>query len=164
MECSRFLFFPCIRYRIYRNGKLEREVENVGNEWPKDGVAFLIGCSFTCDGALLDAGIRLKSAERNLNVPMYNTNIQCQSAGEFNSIDSAFPFTLMLLPDAFVCMKNNPQYMAKLVYFKIMLLCFYLILFSLACFEYFCFCRCYRREIIGEYGSFHETYQGSGHD
>ena len=81
------LFLHFFRYRIYRKGKLEREVSDVTKEWPEDGVAFLIGCSFTCDGALLNKGIRLKSAEQNLNVPMYDSNIPCKPAGECYHLD-----------------------------------------------------------------------------
>ena len=49
--------------------------------WPERAVAFLIGCSFSYDGALMDAGIPLRSVEQGKNVPMYRTNISCRSAG-----------------------------------------------------------------------------------
>jgi len=78
------LFFSLIlhnRYSIYRNGKLDEEVTDVTDYWPKDSVAFLIGCSFSYDGALMNAGIPLKSAMQNKNVPMYKTNLKCRSAG-----------------------------------------------------------------------------------
>ena len=76
-------FFPSffIRYAIYRDGKLEKEVTDVTEYWPEDSVAFLIGCSFSYDGALLDAGIPLKSAQQGKNVPMYKTNLKCRPAG-----------------------------------------------------------------------------------
>ena len=84
--CSSFRFcsFSLIlhnRYSIYRNGKLDEEVTDVTDYWPKDSVAFLIGCSFSYDGALMNAGIPLKSAVQNKNVPMYKTNLKCRSAG-----------------------------------------------------------------------------------
>jgi uncharacterized protein YcsI (UPF0317 family) len=69
------------KYCIYRNGKLDEEVEDVRPYWPERSVAFLIGCSFSYDGALMEAGIPLRSAEQNKNVPMYKTNIPCRSAG-----------------------------------------------------------------------------------
>jgi len=69
------------KYSIYQNGNLVKEVTDVTDDWPTDSVAFLIGCSFTCEGALLDAGIHLRSIEQNKNVPMYKTNIQCRPAG-----------------------------------------------------------------------------------
>lgn len=69
------------RYCLYKNGKLWKEVTDVTEYWPEDSVAFLIGCSFSYDGALLDAGIRLRSVEQKKNVPMYKTNLKCQPAG-----------------------------------------------------------------------------------
>ena len=75
--------FLYLKYAIYRDGKLEREVTDVTEYWPKNSVAFLIGCSFSYDGALLDAGIPLRSAEQGKNVPMYRTNLKCRSAGCF---------------------------------------------------------------------------------
>lgn len=69
------------RYAIYRDGKLEKEVNDVTECWPEQSVAFLIGCSFSYDGPLMDAGIPLKSAEQGKNVPMYKTSIKCRPAG-----------------------------------------------------------------------------------
>lgn len=72
------------RYSIYRNGKLFEEVTDVTDYWPQDSVAFLIGCSFSYDGALMNAGIPLKSAEQGKNVPMYKTSLKCRSAGKLS--------------------------------------------------------------------------------
>lgn len=72
------------KYAIYRNGKLEKEVTDVTSYWPENSVAFLIGCSFSYDGALMNAGIPLKSAEQGKNVPMYNTTLKCRSAGSLS--------------------------------------------------------------------------------
>ena len=63
------------KYCIYRNGKLSHVVNNVIDFWPEDSVAFLLGTSFTFDFELLQAGVRLKSIEAGLNMPMYQTNI-----------------------------------------------------------------------------------------
>ena len=52
--------------------------------WPERAVAFLIGCSFSYDRALMDAGISLRSVEQNRNVPMFRTNIPCRSAGSLS--------------------------------------------------------------------------------
>jgi uncharacterized protein YcsI (UPF0317 family) len=69
------------KYAIYRDGKLEQEVTDATPFWPQDAVAFLVGCSFSYDGALLDADIPLRSAEQGKNVPMYRTNLKCRTAG-----------------------------------------------------------------------------------
>lgn len=72
------------KYAIYRDGVLEKEMDDVADVWPEDSVAFLIGCSFSYDGALLEAGIPLRSAEQGKNVPMFRTNIKCRSAGSLS--------------------------------------------------------------------------------
>lgn len=69
------------RYSVYRDGRLDEEVDDVTDIWPENSVAFLIGCSFSYDGALQNAGIPLRSAEQGKNVPMYRTNLPCRPAG-----------------------------------------------------------------------------------
>jgi uncharacterized protein YcsI (UPF0317 family) len=44
-------------------------------------VAFLIGCSFTFESALLAAGVPVRHLENGENVPMYRTSVQCRPAG-----------------------------------------------------------------------------------
>jgi len=60
---------------------LEKEVTDVSDVWPKDSVAFLIGCSFSYDEALMKGGIPLRSVEQNKCVPMYKTNLKCRPSG-----------------------------------------------------------------------------------
>lgn len=74
----------CFRYAIYRDGMLHQEVTDVTDYWPEQSVAFLIGCSFSYDGPLMDAGIPLKSAAQGKNVPMYKTSLKCRSAGSLS--------------------------------------------------------------------------------
>ncbi|BCU80951.1 UPF0317 protein YcsI [Polycladomyces abyssicola] len=71
------------RYRIYRNGELAREAFDITEEWTEDAVSFLIGCSFTFDALLLNAGIPVRHVEEGVNVPMYRTPIPCEPAGMF---------------------------------------------------------------------------------
>jgi uncharacterized protein YcsI (UPF0317 family) len=93
------LIFVTCRYAIYRDGKLEKEVTDVTDVWPEDSVAFLIGCSFSYDGALMDAGIPLRSAEQGKNVPMYKTSLKCRSAGRLsgNMVVSMKPIPALLV-------------------------------------------------------------------
>lgn len=63
---------------------MEKEVTDITDYWPEGAVAFLIGCSFSYDGALLDAGIPLRSAEAGKNVPMFKTSLKCRSAGSLS--------------------------------------------------------------------------------
>ncbi len=72
------------RYRIYREGQLIEEVEDVTSYWREDLVAFLLGCSFTFESGLLQAGINIRHIEEKCNVPMYITNLACKKAGRFH--------------------------------------------------------------------------------
>lgn len=72
------------RYCVYRHGELAEERSDVGDLWQHDSVAFLIGCSFTFENALLQAGLPLRHIEERRNVPMYRTNLACQPAGIFS--------------------------------------------------------------------------------
>lgn len=72
------------QYRIYENGILAAEVNDIAAYWRDDLVAFLLGCSFTFESSLLDAGIPIRHIEENCNVPMYITNIECKPAGFFH--------------------------------------------------------------------------------
>jgi uncharacterized protein YcsI (UPF0317 family) len=71
------------RYRVYRHGVLTDECENVAELWQSDFVAFLLGCSFTFETALLRAGIPLRHIELGRNVTMFRTTRQCEPAGPF---------------------------------------------------------------------------------
>src|SRR5438034_9472483 len=58
------------RYRIYKDGALADEVTDITPFWREDLVAFLLGCSFTFEWALLDAGIPLRHIDAAKNVAM----------------------------------------------------------------------------------------------
>ena len=52
------------------------------SRWRRDDlVGFLLGCSFTFENALLEAGVPVRHIEQGRNVPMYRTNIACRPAG-----------------------------------------------------------------------------------
>ncbi len=71
------------RYRVWRDGVLVDEPTDLGAWWRDDLVAFVIGCSFSFEEALLEAGVPLRHVERGLNVAMYRTTIPCLAAGPF---------------------------------------------------------------------------------
>src|SRR5438445_6874953 len=48
------------RYRVYRHGQLVDEPTDLHGCWREDLVAFLIGCSFTFENALLQAGLPVR--------------------------------------------------------------------------------------------------------
>ena len=72
------------RYRVWRDGELVDEPIDVTAHWRADLVAFLIGCSFTFERALLAEGLPVRHIEMGVNVPMYRTSIDCVPAGAFS--------------------------------------------------------------------------------
>ena len=72
------------RYRVYRHGELVDEPTSLRAWWRDDLVGFLLGCSFTFESALLQAGVPVRHLEQNCNVPMFRTSIACRPAGVFH--------------------------------------------------------------------------------
>lgn len=70
-------------YRVYKHGELVDEVPDILSYWEDDMVAFLLGCSFTFEQAMLKNNIPVRHIEEDCNVPMYQTNIPCIKAGRF---------------------------------------------------------------------------------
>ena len=70
-------------YRIYRDGELDAEMENILELWRDDLVGFLLGCSFTFESALVENGIPLRHQEEGKVVPMFITNRACEPSGAF---------------------------------------------------------------------------------
>ncbi|MCO8167680.1 putative hydro-lyase [Pseudomonas sp. 21LCFQ02] len=70
-------------YRVWRDGRLVQELPDATELWAQhtDLVSFLIGCSFTFETDLLEAGIDVRHISEGCNVPMYRTNRQCRPAG-----------------------------------------------------------------------------------
>ncbi len=71
-------------YRVWRDGCLELEVAEVSDLWREDMVSFVIGCSFSFEAALIDAGIRLRHIDEGHNVSMYVTSFETKPAGPFS--------------------------------------------------------------------------------
>ncbi|NQW24006.1 MAG: putative hydro-lyase [SAR202 cluster bacterium] len=71
-------------YRIYENGQLTAEVDTIERYWHDDLVSFLLGCSFSFETAMIDAGIPLRHQETGNNVSMFITNIATTPAGIFS--------------------------------------------------------------------------------
>ena len=72
------------RYRVWRDGELIGEPRDLKSVWRDDLVSFVLGCSFSFEEALLQAGVPLRHIERGSNVPMYRTSVQTQRAGRFH--------------------------------------------------------------------------------
>lgn len=72
------------KYRVYRKGELADEPTDLNEYWTEDMVAFLIGCSFTFEEALIRNGIPMRHHEEGVNVPMYRTSVNTVPAGKFS--------------------------------------------------------------------------------
>lgn len=72
------------KYRVWEYGKLIAEPNDVIKYWKDDLVAILLGCSFSFEGALVEAGIPVRHIDMGCNVPMYITNIECKPAGRLS--------------------------------------------------------------------------------
>ena len=71
-------------YRIYKDGVMVDEVDDVVDYWRDDLVAFIIGCSFSFESELIEAGIEMRHNTQGRNVSMYLTNLACEPAGSMS--------------------------------------------------------------------------------
>jgi uncharacterized protein YcsI (UPF0317 family) len=72
------------RYRVWREGRIDHEPTDLTALWRGDFVSFVIGCSFSFEHALLEAGVPLRHVRQGRNVAMYRTAIATQPAGPFS--------------------------------------------------------------------------------
>ena len=72
-------------YNIYRHGRLDGSTADITDLWTDDMVAFALGCSFTFEHALMQAGIPLWHIENDTTVPMFRTDRPCVPAGPFSA-------------------------------------------------------------------------------
>lgn len=70
-------------YCVWEHGEYRRDVPDLKALWQDDWVAFVIGCSFSFEEALMEEGIRLRHIEQGRNVAMWRTNIETAQAGPF---------------------------------------------------------------------------------
>ena len=84
-------------YRVYRNGELVEQRKEIRDLWRDDLVAFLLGCSFTFEHGLIDAGVGVRSIECNTVISMFTTNVPCRPAGRFHG---PIVMTMRPIPEA----------------------------------------------------------------
>ncbi|MGJ9421082.1 D-glutamate cyclase family protein [Aeromicrobium sp. CF3.5] len=68
-------------FMVY-DGHSWAKVPDLLEHWRDDLVAFVIGCSFSAERALLDAGVQLRHVAAGGEVPIYRTNQDLKSTGE----------------------------------------------------------------------------------
>jgi len=99
------------RYRVYVDGELAGEWDDLREVWRPDFVAFLLGCSFTFEEALQRAGMPIRHIQRRSNVSMYVTNRMCEPAGRFHGplVVSMRPFAAADVPRVVAITGRYPQ-------------------------------------------------------
>ncbi|HEV3426060.1 MAG TPA: putative hydro-lyase [Paraburkholderia sp.] len=83
------------RYRVWREGVLMQELDDISALWQDDFVGFVLGCSLSFEHALELAGLRVRHVDEGKVVPMYRTSIQTKPVGVFRGpmIVSMRPYT-----------------------------------------------------------------------
>ncbi len=79
--------------RVWLHGRPVAEPSDVIDVWRDDLVTFLIGCSFTFERALAEAGVPLRHVAQGHNVPMYVTSQACRAGGRLSG-----PFVVSMRP------------------------------------------------------------------
>ena len=72
-------------YRVLENGRSYQEMTDISTVLDAGMVYFLLGCSFSFEGALMGVGIPIRNIEEGKNVSMYITNRHCEPAGPFSA-------------------------------------------------------------------------------
>lgn len=90
------------KYVVYEDGVPVAEPTDLTAYWRDDLVTFIVGCSFTFETALQEAGLPVAHVDQGVNVPMYRTNRRCESAGAMGGplVVSMRPFPAAQVADA----------------------------------------------------------------
>ena len=99
------------KYRVWENGRLTAEPTDARPFWRDDLVAFLVGCSFSFETAMAQAGCPVRHIECGCNVPMYLTNQPCRPAGRMkgNMVVSMRPVPSHLVSRAVLSSGRFPR-------------------------------------------------------
>ena len=81
-------------YNVFRQGELAEQAPDISSLWRDDFVAFVLGCSFSFEEALLSADLPLRHVAHGRNVAMYRTSLPTEPAGPFSgpTVVSMRPF------------------------------------------------------------------------
>jgi uncharacterized protein YcsI (UPF0317 family) len=87
-------------YLLHQTGQPSREVHDISAHWRRDSVAIAIGCWFSMEGALAEAGVRMRHIELGIQGPLFKTSRACQSVGVFGGplVVSMRPFAAASVP------------------------------------------------------------------
>ena len=72
------------RYRVFKDGEPTAEVTDATEHWRDDLVSFLIGCNFSFQRAVAEAGIPLRHFQEGKSDPTFVTSVETSPAGIFH--------------------------------------------------------------------------------
>ncbi|MDQ8020233.1 MAG: DUF1445 domain-containing protein [Moraxellaceae bacterium] len=83
-------------YHVYRGGRFSEARRDVRDLWQDDLVGVAIGCWFSMEDALREAGVRLRHVELGIQGPLFRTNVRARSFGRMQGplVVSMRPFRL----------------------------------------------------------------------
>ncbi|KFW63954.1 hypothetical protein AS28_13632, partial [Pygoscelis adeliae] len=89
----------CLQYKIYEHGACTGSLKSLKeySEQLKDMVTFYLGCSFSFEKAVQNAGIPVRNVEQKCNVSMYKTAVPCYSVSTFRC---NFVVTMRPIPES----------------------------------------------------------------
>lgn len=81
-------------YWVYRDGRRDAALHDISTLWQDDHVAVAIGCWFSVEEALLDAGVRLRHLELGIQGSLFRTTQDTVPVGRFGGpmVASMRPF------------------------------------------------------------------------
>ena len=81
-------------YYVFQDGELKGSVPHIKGYWSEKMISIALGCSFSFEDALIQAGINIRNIDMGVNVSMYETNIQTHATENFsgNMVVSMRPF------------------------------------------------------------------------
>ncbi|XP_076835343.1 D-glutamate cyclase, mitochondrial [Brachyhypopomus gauderio] len=76
----------CAQYCVFEKGALVKKVASLApyTSQLQDMVTFYLGCSFSFERGLTQAGVPMRNAEQGRNVSMFRTSVQCVRVGPFH--------------------------------------------------------------------------------
>lgn len=82
------------QYWVYRDGQRVESTADVSALWQEDHVAVAIGCWFSVEEALLEAGVRLRHLELGIQGSLFRTSLDTSPVGRFGGpmVASMRPF------------------------------------------------------------------------
>jgi len=81
-------------YHIFIDGQFVKAVNDIKDYWQDNLVSIVLGCSFSFEDALIQAGFNVRNIDMNVNVSMYETTIKTAETEHFsgNMVVTMRPF------------------------------------------------------------------------